>query len=144
MLTFGIKYSQMHDSFACIVRDGEFLFAVAQEHISRIIHDARFPSWPFKPASILPRSSLRPLTRSAWDSSRSGSCIGMTSAYLLRTASLLFTRFKRWKSRVLLPCPVPGIRPFVRNAYTCCLPAPGRLLKFTMTLPAHFCKLLPV
>jgi carbamoyltransferase len=43
MLTIGINYSQMHDSSACIVRDGELLFAVAEERISRVKHDARFP-----------------------------------------------------------------------------------------------------
>jgi carbamoyltransferase len=34
----------MHDSSACIVRDGELLFAVAEERISRIKHDAGFPA----------------------------------------------------------------------------------------------------
>jgi carbamoyltransferase len=43
MLTLGINYSQMHDSSVCIVRDGELLFAVAEERISRLKHDARFP-----------------------------------------------------------------------------------------------------
>jgi carbamoyltransferase len=43
MLTLGINYSQMHDSSACIVRDGELLFAVAEERISRVKHDASFP-----------------------------------------------------------------------------------------------------
>jgi carbamoyltransferase len=43
MLTLGINYSQMHDSSACIVRDGELLFAVAEERLSRMKHDARFP-----------------------------------------------------------------------------------------------------
>ena len=43
MLTLGINYSQMHDSSACIVRDGEVLFAVAEERLSRTKHDARFP-----------------------------------------------------------------------------------------------------
>ncbi len=43
MITLGLNYSQMHDSSACIVRDGELLFAVAEERISRIKHDARFP-----------------------------------------------------------------------------------------------------
>src|SRR5215472_13662383 len=43
MLTLGINYSQMHDSSACIARDGELLFAVAEERISRIKHDAGFP-----------------------------------------------------------------------------------------------------
>ena len=43
MLTLGINYSQMHDSSACVERDGELLFAVAEERISRVKHDARFP-----------------------------------------------------------------------------------------------------
>ena len=43
MIALGINYSQMHDSSACIVRDGELLFAVAEERISRLKHDARFP-----------------------------------------------------------------------------------------------------
>jgi carbamoyltransferase len=43
MITLGINYSQMHDSSACLVRDGEALFAVAEERISRLKHDARFP-----------------------------------------------------------------------------------------------------
>jgi carbamoyltransferase len=33
----------MHDSSACVVRDGELLFAVAEERISRARPDARFP-----------------------------------------------------------------------------------------------------
>src|SRR5712692_5576776 len=45
MLTLGINYSQMHDSSACMVRDGELLFAVAEERISRLKHDARFPQY---------------------------------------------------------------------------------------------------
>jgi carbamoyltransferase len=44
MLILGINYSQMHDSSACLVRDGELLFAVAEERISRVKHDARFPA----------------------------------------------------------------------------------------------------
>ncbi|HKW58024.1 MAG TPA: carbamoyltransferase C-terminal domain-containing protein [Candidatus Acidoferrum sp.] len=43
MITLGINYSQMHDSSACLVRDGELLFAVAEERISRVKHDASFP-----------------------------------------------------------------------------------------------------
>jgi carbamoyltransferase len=43
MLTLGINYSQMHDSSACIVRDGELLFAVAEERLSRLKHDSGFP-----------------------------------------------------------------------------------------------------
>src|SRR5260370_33462482 len=44
VITLGINYSQMHDSSACLVRDGELLFAVAEERISRAKHDARFPA----------------------------------------------------------------------------------------------------
>ena len=43
MITLGFNYSQMHDSSACIARDGALLFAVAEERISRIKHDAGFP-----------------------------------------------------------------------------------------------------
>ena len=43
MITLGINYSQMHDSSACLVRDGELLFAVAEERLSRVKHDAGFP-----------------------------------------------------------------------------------------------------
>ncbi len=43
MITLGVNYSQMHDSSACFVRDGELLFAAAEERISRQKHDARFP-----------------------------------------------------------------------------------------------------
>jgi carbamoyltransferase len=43
MITLGINYTQMHDSSACIVRDGELLFAVAEERISRKKHDPGFP-----------------------------------------------------------------------------------------------------
>jgi carbamoyltransferase len=44
MISVGINYSQMHDSSACIARDGELLFAVAEERLSRLKHDARFPT----------------------------------------------------------------------------------------------------
>jgi carbamoyltransferase len=43
MITLGINYTRMHDSSACVVRDGELLFAVAEERLSRIKHDAGFP-----------------------------------------------------------------------------------------------------
>jgi predicted NodU family carbamoyl transferase len=43
MITLGFNYSQKHDSSACIARDGELLFAVAEERINRIKHDAGFP-----------------------------------------------------------------------------------------------------
>ena len=44
MISLGINYSEMHDSAACIARDGRILFAVAEERLSRLKHDARFPS----------------------------------------------------------------------------------------------------
>jgi carbamoyltransferase len=43
VISLGFNYSQMHDSSASIARDGELLFAVAEERISRIKHDAGFP-----------------------------------------------------------------------------------------------------
>ncbi len=43
MITLGFNYSQMHDSSACIMRDGELLFAVAEERLSRAKQDAGFP-----------------------------------------------------------------------------------------------------
>ena len=48
MISLGINYSQMHDSSACIARDGELLFAVAEERLSRVKHDARFPALAIK------------------------------------------------------------------------------------------------
>jgi carbamoyltransferase len=44
VISIGINFSQMHDSSACIARDGEVLFAVAEERLSRVKHDARFPT----------------------------------------------------------------------------------------------------
>ena len=44
MISIGINYTQMHDSSACIVRDGGVLHAVAEERLSRAKHDARFPA----------------------------------------------------------------------------------------------------
>jgi carbamoyltransferase len=44
LISLGINFSQMHDSSACIVRDGEVLFAVAEERLSRMKHDASFPA----------------------------------------------------------------------------------------------------
>src|SRR5580693_8775092 len=43
MISLGINYSQMHDSAACIARDGEVLFAIAEERLSRVKQDASFP-----------------------------------------------------------------------------------------------------
>jgi carbamoyltransferase len=42
-LTLGLNYTRMRDSSACLVRDGEVLFAVAEERLSRLKHDAGFP-----------------------------------------------------------------------------------------------------
>jgi carbamoyltransferase len=45
VISLGINYfANTHDSSACIARDGEILFAVAEERLSRIKHDARFPA----------------------------------------------------------------------------------------------------
>ena len=44
MITLGISYNKTHDSSACIVRDGQLLFAVSEERLSRLKHDARFPT----------------------------------------------------------------------------------------------------
>jgi carbamoyltransferase len=43
MITLGLNYNKMHDSSACIIRDGNLLFAVAEERMSRIKHDSGFP-----------------------------------------------------------------------------------------------------
>src|SRR6267143_3796736 len=43
MITLGVNYTKMHDSSACIVRDGDLIFAIAEERISRVKHDAGFP-----------------------------------------------------------------------------------------------------
>jgi predicted NodU family carbamoyl transferase len=48
MITVGINYTKMHASSACIVRDGDLLFAVAEGRISRVKHDARFPHLAIK------------------------------------------------------------------------------------------------
>jgi carbamoyltransferase len=42
MLTLGINYGS-HDSAAAIVRDGDILFATAEERLSRKKHDGGFP-----------------------------------------------------------------------------------------------------
>jgi carbamoyltransferase len=48
----------MHDSSACIVSDGELLFAVAEERISRKKHDASFPALSIQ--SCLDFTGIRP------------------------------------------------------------------------------------
>jgi len=40
MLNLGIDCSQIYNFCACLRRDGEFLFAVAEERMSLVIHDA--------------------------------------------------------------------------------------------------------
>jgi carbamoyltransferase len=42
MISLGVSY-QMHDSAACIARDGEIVFGVAEERLSRVKHDNSFP-----------------------------------------------------------------------------------------------------
>jgi carbamoyltransferase len=43
LISLGINYSHMHDSAACIARDGEVIFAIAEERLSRRKHDETFP-----------------------------------------------------------------------------------------------------
>ena len=64
-LTLGINYSQMHDSSACIVRDGELLFAITEERISRVKHDARFPRYADSGLSRFPGVQAARLDESA-------------------------------------------------------------------------------
>src|SRR5262249_37133192 len=42
MLTLGINYGS-HDSAAAIARDGDILFAIAEERLSHVKHDGSFP-----------------------------------------------------------------------------------------------------
>src|SRR5262249_15440254 len=58
VITIGYNYSQMHDSSACIMRDGELLFAVAEERLSRVKHDASFPHRAIR--ACLDFASVRP------------------------------------------------------------------------------------
>jgi carbamoyltransferase len=44
MLTLGIDHSHMYDSSPCLVHDGELRFAVAEERMRRVRHDAHFLS----------------------------------------------------------------------------------------------------
>ncbi len=57
MISLAISYS-MHDSSACLVRDAELLFAVAEERLSRAKHDPRFPHRAIK--ACLDFAGLRP------------------------------------------------------------------------------------
>ena len=58
MISIGINYSQVHDSSACIARDGAVLFAIAEERLSRVKHDARFPGLAI--AACLDFAGVRP------------------------------------------------------------------------------------
>ena len=58
MISVGMNYSLMHDSSACIARDGEVLFATAEERLSRVKHDARFPASAVR--SCLESTGIRP------------------------------------------------------------------------------------
>ena len=58
MISLGINYSQMHDSSACLTRDGETMFAVAEERLTRAKHDARFPAQAVR--ACLDFAHLRP------------------------------------------------------------------------------------
>lgn len=48
MNVLGIGYQGLHDSSACLIRDGELLFAVAEERLSRVKHDSGFPARSIK------------------------------------------------------------------------------------------------
>src|SRR5437899_343916 len=43
MNIIGINFSGFHESSACLVKDGELLFACAEERLSRIKQDKAFP-----------------------------------------------------------------------------------------------------
>lgn len=58
MITLGINYSQMHDSSACLMRDARVLFALSEERVSRVKHDARFPAGAIK--NCLEAAGIRP------------------------------------------------------------------------------------
>ena len=62
VISLGINYSEMHDSSACIARNGEVLFAAAEERFSRLKHDARFPELAIRAcldfAEVQPRNSI--------------------------------------------------------------------------------------
>ena len=43
MISLGISFNGIHDSAACIYRDATLLFAVEEERLTRLKHDAAFP-----------------------------------------------------------------------------------------------------
>lgn len=58
MISLGINYSQMKDASACLAVDGKVLHAVAEERLSRVKHDGRFPSLAIE--SCLAQASVHP------------------------------------------------------------------------------------
>jgi carbamoyltransferase len=58
MICLGINYSQMKDSSACLIRDGEVVHAVAEERLSREKNDGRFPELAIQ--SCLEQAKTRP------------------------------------------------------------------------------------
>jgi carbamoyltransferase len=58
MIVLGLNYSQMHDSSACLACDGEIVFAVAEERLSRVKHDASFPRLAIR--ACLDAAEVRP------------------------------------------------------------------------------------
>jgi len=65
MLTLGINYGS-HDSAAAIARDGEILFAAAEERLSRKKHDAGFPLNAIKASLTHARAELQHLDEVAF------------------------------------------------------------------------------
>ncbi len=57
MICLGINYSQMKDASACVAVDGQVVHAVAEERLSRMKHDGRFPSMAIE--SCLSHASIR-------------------------------------------------------------------------------------
>jgi predicted NodU family carbamoyl transferase len=73
MIALGINYTQMHDSSACIVRDGEILFAVAEERLSRMKQMRASRHWRFARAWNLPACDRTSWTSFARDGRRRAS-----------------------------------------------------------------------
>ena len=58
MNILGISYSGNHESAACLLRDGDLVFAIAEERLSRIKQDAGFPVLAIK--ACLEFAGLKP------------------------------------------------------------------------------------
>jgi carbamoyltransferase len=87
MITIGLNYSQNHESSACIVRDGQLLFAVAEERLSRRKHDGRFPLHSIQ--ACLDFAKIRP-------SQVEQICVGWQSPYVNYAHELKFYMSGRW------------------------------------------------